>query len=144
MTEQPTPPRDRLFALIASIPGSGTVNWCDEARALLDEIATPPAAVQPPADRAALRDRIAEALTGAYLTAPDDSAIMDHCADAVLAVLPEPVDRPAAGLSQTERDMLRYALDLAQEQMFSRGDEFGEDDQPALDRLRRLACEQPA
>ena len=28
---------DRLFALIASIPGSGTVDWCGPARALLDE-----------------------------------------------------------------------------------------------------------
>lgn len=39
MTTDPyIPPGDRLFALIASIPGSGTVDWCGEARALLDEI----------------------------------------------------------------------------------------------------------
>lgn len=44
---------------------------------------------------AALRDRIAEALTGAYLTASNDSAIMDVLADAVLAVLPAPADRAA-------------------------------------------------
>lgn len=51
-----TPPGDRLFALIASIPGSGTVDWCGPARALLDEIAAPSAAVSPPpaTDRAAL------------------------------------------------------------------------------------------
>jgi hypothetical protein len=42
---------DRLFALIASIPGSGTFDWCSPARALLDEIAAAPVAV-PPADRA--------------------------------------------------------------------------------------------
>ncbi|MFJ3588599.1 hypothetical protein ACIQUY_04825 [Streptomyces sp. NPDC090231] len=30
----------RLFALIASIPGSGTVEWCDEARKLLEEVRT--------------------------------------------------------------------------------------------------------
>lgn len=30
--------RDRLFALIASIPGSGTADWCDKARTLLDAV----------------------------------------------------------------------------------------------------------
>jgi hypothetical protein len=49
MTDQ-TPAHDRLFALIASIPGSGTVDWCGRARALLDEIAAPavPSAAAPP------------------------------------------------------------------------------------------------
>ncbi|MEU3522342.1 hypothetical protein AB0E62_00440 [Streptomyces sp. NPDC038707] len=41
-------------------------------------------------------------------------------------------------LSQVERDMLRYALDLAQEKVLARGDEFTEEDQAALDRLRQL------
>jgi hypothetical protein len=45
--------RARLFALIASIPGSGTFDWCSPARALLDEYA---AAVLPASlDRAAVR-----------------------------------------------------------------------------------------
>ena len=30
--------RDRLFALIARIPGSGTADWCDEARTLLNDV----------------------------------------------------------------------------------------------------------
>ncbi|MFC4506669.1 MULTISPECIES: hypothetical protein [Streptomyces] len=47
--------RDRLFALIASIPGSGTVDWCDPARALLDEIAAA-------SGRAALLHETADAL----------------------------------------------------------------------------------
>ncbi|MFD5069155.1 hypothetical protein ACFWNC_14670 [Streptomyces sp. NPDC058369] len=32
------PAEDRLFALIAHIPGSGAMDWCDEARRLIDEI----------------------------------------------------------------------------------------------------------
>lgn len=43
----------------------------------------------------------------------------------------------AIPLSQSERTMLRYALDLAQEQIWS-GDGFTEDDQSALTSLRRL------
>lgn len=58
MTETTDPQqaaRDRLFALIASIPGSGGVDWCGKARALLNEIAAAPAAApSAPADRAAL------------------------------------------------------------------------------------------
>lgn len=103
-------------------------------------------------DRANLRDRIAEALISWTYRGkdPEHGGILATVranaysrADAVLAVLPEPADR-AAVLSTTERDMLRYALDLAQEQMFSRGDEFTEDDQAAVDRLRRMAGETPA
>lgn len=56
---QPFPPRDRLFALIASIPGSGTFDWCSPARALLDEIE---AAAPPAADRA---DELAKHVTRA-------------------------------------------------------------------------------
>ncbi|MFK0154138.1 hypothetical protein ACIQVK_18955 [Streptomyces sp. NPDC090493] len=59
MTAEPTeavPAGDRLFALIASIPGSGTVDWCGPVRALLDEVRADAAAVPvvvPRADRAA-------------------------------------------------------------------------------------------
>jgi hypothetical protein len=53
------PARDRLFGLIASIPGSGTADWCGPARALLDEyraevLAEPAVSSSAPADRAAL------------------------------------------------------------------------------------------
>jgi len=53
VNDHTTPARDRLFALIASIPGSGSVEWCGPARELLDEIEAA-SAVRPPAtDRTA-------------------------------------------------------------------------------------------
>jgi hypothetical protein len=54
--------------------------------------------VQPPADRAALRDRIARVLASAELKPP-----FPHClamADAVLAVLPEPAEAHRLALSE--------------------------------------------
>jgi hypothetical protein len=53
------PARDRLFALIASIPGSGAANWCDHARVHLDDyraevLAERAVSSSAPADRAAL------------------------------------------------------------------------------------------
>ncbi|MGQ4393741.1 hypothetical protein ACN6K5_003527 [Streptomyces violaceoruber] len=60
-----TTPRDRLFALIASIPGSASVDWCDDARALVDEIAAPPAPL--PADE--VRTRLLQALDASYCQA---------------------------------------------------------------------------
>jgi hypothetical protein len=59
---------------------------------------------------------------------------------ALAAVLPAP-DNRAAVLSDTDRQFLTYALDLAADQMASRGDEFGADDRAAMERLRRLAGE---
>jgi hypothetical protein len=55
------PARDRLFALIASIPDSGTANWCDHARVHLDdyraEVLAERAVSSPaPAARAAAQD----------------------------------------------------------------------------------------
>ncbi|MEU7416738.1 hypothetical protein [Streptomyces antibioticus] len=48
-------------------------------------------------------------------------------------------------LSATERQFLTFALDLAADEMASRGDEFGAEDEAALDLLRRMAAEeQPA
>lgn len=47
----------------------------------------------------------------------------------------------AVVLSAAERTMLTYALDLAQDQIHSRGDEFTDDDQAAVDSLRRTADE---
>jgi hypothetical protein len=46
-----------------------------------------------------------------------------------------------AALSDTERQFLTYALDLAGDQMASRGNEFGAEDTAALETLRRLAGE---
>lgn len=61
---------------------------------------------------------------------------------ALIGVQPSPLSQAAAReLSKTERDTLRFALDLAQEQMFSRGDEFTDDDQAAVDSLRRMAVQ---
>lgn len=103
MTTDQTPARDRLFALIASIPGSGTVDWCGPARALLDEIAAA-VSVPPPADQTAPRDRIAEALYAhnhpGWATRysdldQDERDTYLARADAVLAVLPEQTDRAA-------------------------------------------------
>ncbi|MFE0800105.1 hypothetical protein [Streptomyces sp. NPDC058812] len=48
-----------------------------------------------------------------------------------------------AALSPTERTMLGYALDQAQERIWSE-DGFTDEDQAALDSLRRLAAEEPA
>ena len=51
---------------------------------------------------------------------------------------------PAARLSETERRMLEYALDLADEEVARDGSEFSDDEEDALAELRRLAGEQPA
>jgi hypothetical protein len=59
--------------------------------------------------------------------------------DAILAVLPPPTDR-AAALTEAERTMLAYALDQAQERIWSE-DGFTDDDQAAVTSLRRLAAE---
>ena len=63
----------------------------------------------------------------------------DDIADAVLAVLPAPVDR-AAALTEAERTMLAYALDQAQERIWSEGG-FTAEDQAAVTSLRRLVAE---
>ncbi|MER6832668.1 hypothetical protein ABT320_01540 [Streptomyces cellulosae] len=156
-------------------------------RRALDGTAAPTAvsaAVTPPTNRAALRDRIRRAICEAEgfmwneeLLEPDEYG---EVADAVLAVLPsaadwdalvreadrlrrdgaalharaeeldmqlaalrqqvtEPTDR-AAVLSAAERAMLTYALDQAQEHIWSR-DGFTDEDQAAVDSLRRMADE---
>lgn len=48
---------------------------------------------------------------------------------------------PFPSLTVAERTMLGYALGLAQEQIYSRGNEFTAEDQTALTVLRRLATE---
>ncbi|MEU0837150.1 hypothetical protein [Streptomyces sp. NPDC005969] len=46
-----------------------------------------------------------------------------------------------ADLSDTERQFLTFALNLAADQMASRGDEFTEEDDAALATFRRIAAE---
>ncbi|MFF6847052.1 hypothetical protein [Streptomyces antimycoticus] len=47
----------------------------------------------------------------------------------------------AEGLSPAEKAMLRFAVELADDTVASRGDEFTADDTAALDTLRRMADE---
>ncbi|MEV2249371.1 hypothetical protein AB0I94_02240 [Streptomyces sp. NPDC050147] len=48
---------------------------------------------------------------------------------------------PTNVLADSERQFLTFALDLAADQMASRGDEFDEDDEAALAKFRRMADE---
>jgi hypothetical protein len=61
---------------------------------------------------------------------------------AVSAAVAPPTDR-AAVLTESERKMLAYALDQAQEHIWSR-DGFTDEDQAAVDSLRRLTPDEPA
>jgi hypothetical protein len=103
-------------------------------------IAEQESAVPAPAtDQAVLRDRIAEAihadlLATAYRRDQGLLGIVPRLTDAVLAVL------PATVLTDAERTMLTYALDQAQERIWSE-DSFTDEDQAAVDSLRRLAGE---
>jgi len=47
----------------------------------------------------------------------------------------------AEGLSESECTFLTFALDLAADQMASRGDEFEDEDEAALATFRRMAAE---
>lgn len=110
--------RDRLFALIASIPGSGTVDWCGEARALLDEIAAASAVVSPPTSRAELREAIRRAVCEAEGFAWDSGMLEpdeygDH-ADAVLAVLGEQTDQAAVPVCVCGHPEQRHFEDVCQ------------------------------
>ena len=114
-----------------------------------------------PAGRAALRDRIAGALLTTRRTDYADLNVkadhrnhrfdarcalctydVDALAVAVLAVLPEPVDRAAETLTGHEKAMLGFALEMAEEEIHARSLEFTDDDWAALTSLRRLAGEQ--
>ncbi|MEV8031412.1 hypothetical protein [Streptomyces sp. NPDC086182] len=94
-----------------------------------------------PADQTALRDRLAMAIEDCPYR-HDGTRRAWQLADAVLAVLPEPTNQ-AAALSEAERTMLTYALDQAQERIWSE-DGFTDEDQAAVTSLRRLTAEQPA
>ncbi|MEV4041494.1 hypothetical protein [Streptomyces sp. NPDC049744] len=121
MTDQTTP-RDRLFALIASIPGSASVDWCDDARALVDEIATPSAPL--PADEA--RTRLLQALDASYCQA------LGHTPEGLLAAYEasrtQTVD-PAA-----LRDPITQALAVAEGWQFADGSDLY--DLPERERMR--------
>jgi hypothetical protein len=102
----------------------------------------------PPTDR----DRIAEALYAqdhpGHLVPLNETGMgpaYRDSADAVLAVLPagseDTTTTRADALTDTDRQFLTFALDLAGDQMASRGDEFGEEDAAAMEKLRRLAAE---
>ncbi|MEU5496127.1 hypothetical protein [Streptomyces griseofuscus] len=148
--------RDRLFALIASIPGSSSVDWCDEVRALLDEAAAVSAVVSPPTSRAALRDRIAQALDNANRTHPcpvtgsqywtgcyhpdgtSSSCHTNRRTDAVLSVLPVQDDRAAVLLWAAD-----HLLTLKTPPNYTgvHGLMFSNGAQAAGEELRRLAAE---
>jgi hypothetical protein len=49
--------------------------------------------------------------------------------------------QPAAVFNATERQFLTFVLDLAADHMANRGDEFTDEDEAALARLRQLAKE---
>lgn len=88
--------------------------------------------------------RLHDAFAGEdLLNSPDDKITRGAAAKKIAAALDgwtPPADRfPTSLLSEAERGMLRFALELAEERMFSRGDEFTEDDTAALESLRRLA-----
>ncbi|MFJ5893814.1 hypothetical protein [Streptomyces californicus] len=112
--------------------------------------AAPPA----PADRAATRDRIRRAICEAsgFTWLPDELLEPDEYgehADAVLAVLAADaaagVQPPTSkALTDAERQFLTFALELAADQMASRGDEFDDEDEAALDKFRALATPSPA
>jgi hypothetical protein len=69
----------------------------------------------------------------------DIAALCETLDAPAAALLPAPVDR-AAPLTDAERTMLTYALDQAQEKIWSE-DGFTDEDQAAVTSLRRLAAE---
>jgi len=82
-----------------------------------------------------LKDRIEEAAAAHKATLTVDGRRYPAAATPV----PPPAER-AAALTEAERTMLTYALDQAQEKIWSE-DGFTDEDQAAVDSLRRLAAE---
>ncbi|MDX3314681.1 hypothetical protein P1S61_37640 [Streptomyces sp. ME08-AFT2] len=106
-TPDPQAARDRLFALIASIPGSGTIDWCGPARALLDEIAVVPSAAET-TNRAALLDEVATALIGRHCS-PKSVAIVRRLVNERLCTTCQAYgqtveDRPDGGIFRRCKD----------------------------------------
>lgn len=103
-------------------------------------------------DRDALRDRVAKALADEdaracgwgheFLDRYGVDAETDGFVDALLAaVLPATTNHDTetgAPLSETERKMLEYALDLADEEIATDGSDFTDEEEDALAELRRI------
>ncbi|WP_306317282.1 MULTISPECIES: hypothetical protein [unclassified Streptomyces] len=86
-----------------------------------------------------LRERVARAVDDVFDRWRDglgDQRPEDAITDAVLAVLPV-----SAVLTATERSMLGFALEMAQEEIHARSLESSADDRAALVSLRRMADE---
>ncbi|MFD8200016.1 hypothetical protein [Streptomyces sp. NPDC059701] len=143
-------------------PATGSCLVCDcPAYRPVPAVPTPSVGQAPATDQTPLRDRIAEALrtTPSSIGAdnpqlgfpshhqPGESGYLGWCAlcirdidalaDAVLAVLPATTDQTAV-LSETERKMLEYALDLADEEIATDGSDFTDEEEDALAELRRI------
>lgn len=96
-----------------------------------------------------LRDRITAALPQLATASPAGRCANDTdgdgncaaCAHNPEAPCRQPLPDRAMPLSDTERQFLTFALDLAADRMASHGDEFGDEDEAALKRLRRVADE---
>ncbi|MFJ2438435.1 hypothetical protein ACIOWM_35030 [Streptomyces anulatus] len=112
------------------------------ARQLLGTTTGEGPAAEPSVDR---RARYAAAIREADGWVLDDG---QHMIDAVMAVAdseiaaahaapPAPADR--AALTDSDRQFLTFALELAADQMAARGDEFDDEDEAALLKLRALA-----
>jgi hypothetical protein len=100
---------------------------------------TPKVDSKPATDQTALRKVVAEALHAQLPGCTHDEHGSDclALADVVLPVLPAPVDQ-AAALSETERRMLEYALDLADDEIATDGSDFTDEEEDALAELRRI------
>jgi len=119
VTDQP-PARDRLFALIASIPGSGSVDWSGPARALLDEIEAAsgvrvPATDQTAAAVEAIRtfpfdDFGMDDVSFALKDSPETQEWVGALADAVLAGVPAAAADRAAVLWELADQQTQLAV----------------------------------
>ncbi|MEV5854695.1 hypothetical protein [Streptomyces anulatus] len=114
---------------------------CGDAKGWHSLLATAePAAPPAPADRAATPVSQAQVTTLSELTDDlnrrRDMAAARRLADDAAAGVQPPTESEA--LTEIERQLLDFALDLAADQMASR-DGFDDEDQAALDRLRALA-----
>jgi hypothetical protein len=147
VTEQTAPARDRLFALIASIPGSGSVDWCRPARALLDEIAAVPAGQAPATDQTAP----AVWIDGHPQLEAIAATVWEHCrTEGTSLVVDDPRNIAVAALAA----VLREAADeLGRMDYDTDSNDYGYDTyrdawnggvMDGADLLRRLADETPA
>ncbi|MEW2187674.1 hypothetical protein AB0900_30785, partial [Streptomyces cellulosae] len=117
----------------------------DQVRRMADETATETPAAEPTAEDIARAHVTSLHLIGEQL-ATIESWFWEHLADVRDAGARQDetaTETPAAVLTESERKMLAYALDQAQEHIWSR-DGFTDEDQAAVDSLRRLTTDGPA